>query len=165
MPKDGKKYILIHKDGDLGNCQANNLEWKEVRKYKPTATKRKLDNGLEVKVDGTILDKKKALPIVKEIGDSDTDSMKAIEHPYVSYRRKNKWGNYEDKTADVDDLMAAAEYVDGDKSTMKGQGYFIRTWITRIFMLTILNGWKKAVLSIKSIWKGRKRIWISWRKN
>ena len=119
MPKDGKKYILIHKDGDLGNCQANNLEWKEVRKYKPTATKRKLDNGLEVKVDGTILDKKKALPIVKEIGDSDTDSMKAIEHPYVSYRRKNKWGNYEDKTADVDDLMAAAEYVDGDKSTMK----------------------------------------------
>ena len=26
MPKDGKKYILIHKDGDLGNCQANNLE-------------------------------------------------------------------------------------------------------------------------------------------
>lgn len=119
MPKDGKKYILIHKDGDLGNCQANNLEWKQVRKYKPTATKRKLDNGLEVKVDGTILDKKKALPIVKEIGDSDTDSMKAIEHPYVSYRRKNKWGNYEDKTADVDDLMAAAEYVDGDKSTMK----------------------------------------------
>ena len=74
---------------------------------------------MEVKVDGTILDKKKALPIVKEIGDSDTDSMKAIEHPYVSYRRKNKWGNYEDKTADVDDLMAAAEYVDGDKSTMK----------------------------------------------
>lgn len=71
---------------------------------------------------------------MKEIGDSDTDSMKAIEHPYVSYRRKNKWGNYEDKTADVDDLMAAAEYVDGDKSTMKGQGYFIRTWITRIFM-------------------------------
>ena len=119
MPDDGKKYILIHKDGDLGNCQANNLEWKQVRKYKPTATKRKLDNGLEVKVDGTILDKKKALPIVKEIGDSDTDSMKAIEHPYVSYRRKNKWGNYEDKTADVDDLMAAAEYVDGDKSTMK----------------------------------------------
>lgn len=50
---------------------------------------------------------------MKEIGDSDTDSMKAIEHPYVSYRRKNKWGNYEDKTADVDDLMAAAEYVDG----------------------------------------------------
>ena len=70
MPDDGKKYKLVHNDGNLGNCQANNLEWKEVRKYKPTATKRKLDNGLEVKVDGTILDKKKALPIVKEIGDS-----------------------------------------------------------------------------------------------
>lgn len=120
MPKDGKKYILIHKDENLGNCQANNLEWKEVRKYDPLATERTLDNGLKVKADGTILDKKKALPIVKETGDSDTDSMKAIEHPYVSYRRKNKWGNYDNETADVDDLMAAAEYVvDGDKSKMQ----------------------------------------------
>ena len=120
MPKDGKKYVLIHKDGNLGNCQANNLEWKQVRKYKPTATKRKLDNGLEVKADGTILDNKVALPIVKEIGDRDRDQMVAIENPYVSYRRKNKWGNYEDKTADVDELMEEAEYVvDGDKSTMQ----------------------------------------------
>lgn len=120
MPNDGKKYILIHKDGDLGNCQANNLEWKEVRKYKPTATKRKLDNGLEVTADGTILDNKVALPIVKEIGDRDRDQMIAIENPYVSYRRKNKWGNYDEKRAGVDDLMVAAEYVvDGDKSTMQ----------------------------------------------
>lgn len=119
MPKDGKKYILIHKDGDLGNCQANNLEWKQVRKYKPTATKRKLDNGLEVKVDGTILDKKKALPIVKETGNSDMDQMTAID-PYVRYYRKNPWGRTEEKHAHIDDLMAAAEYVvDGDKSTMQ----------------------------------------------
>lgn len=26
MPKDGKKYKLVHNDGNLGNCQANNLE-------------------------------------------------------------------------------------------------------------------------------------------
>lgn len=120
MPNDGKKYELIHKDGNIGNCHVFNLEWKEVRKYKPTDTKRKLDNGLEVKVDGIILDNKVALPIVKEIGDRDRDQMVAIENPYVSYRRKNKWGNYEDKTADVDELMEEAEYiVDGDKSKMK----------------------------------------------
>ncbi len=119
MPKDGKKYILIHKDGDLGNCQANNLEWKEVRKYKPTATKRKLDNGLVVTVEGKIFDKGKELPIEKETGDSDTDRMVAIS-PKVRYRRKNnRWGNYDDKSADIDDLMAAADFVDGDKSTMQ----------------------------------------------
>lgn len=119
MPKDGKKYILIHKDGDLGNCQANNLEWKEVRKYKPTATKRKLDNGLVVTVEGKIFDKGKELPIEKETGDSDTDRMVAIS-PKVRYRRKNnRWGNYDNKSANIDDLMAKADFVDGDKSKMK----------------------------------------------
>lgn len=119
MPKDGKKYVLIHKDENLGNCQANNLEWKQVRKYKPTATKRKLDNGLVVTVEGKIFDKGKELPIEKETGDSDTDRMVAIS-PKVRYRRKNnRWGNYDDKSADIDDLMAAADFVDGDKSTMQ----------------------------------------------
>ena len=119
MPKDGKKYVLIHKDGNLGNCQANNLEWKQVRKYAPLATKRTLDNGLVVTVEGKIFDKGKELPIEKETGDRDTDRMVAIS-PKVRYRRKNnRWGNYEDKTADIDDLMAAAEFVDGDKSTMQ----------------------------------------------
>ena len=31
--KTERNIILVHKDGNLGNCQANNLEWKEVRKY------------------------------------------------------------------------------------------------------------------------------------
>ena len=118
MPNDGKKYILIHKDGNLGNCQANNLEWKEVRKYDPLATERTLDNGLKVKADGTILDKKKALPIVKETGNSDMDQMTAID-PYVRYYWKNPWGRTEEKHAHIDDLMAAADFVDGDKSTMQ----------------------------------------------
>lgn len=118
MPNDGKEYILIHKDGNLGNCQANNLEWKEVRKYGPLATERTLDNGLKVKVDGTILDKKKALPIVKETGNSDMDQMTAID-PYVRYYWKNPWGRTEEKHAHIDDLMAAADFVDGDKSTMQ----------------------------------------------
>lgn len=118
MPKDGKKYILIHKDNDLGNCHANNLEWKEVRKYDPLATERTLDNGLKVKADGTILDKKKALPIVKETGNSDMDQMTAID-PYVRYYWKNPWGRTEEKHAHIDDLMAAADFVDGDKSKMK----------------------------------------------
>lgn len=119
MPKDGKKYILIHKDGNLGNCHTNNLEWKEVMKYSPLATRRKIDNGLIVTVEGKIFDKKKELTIETSIGDRDMDIMKAIE-PKVSYRRENKWGNYGDKSSDVDDLMAEAEFVvDGDKSILQ----------------------------------------------
>ena len=118
MPDDGKKYKLVHNDGNLGNCQANNLEWKEVRKYAPLATRRKIGNGLTVTVEGKIFDKGKELPIEKETGDRDTDSMKAIE-PQVSFRRKSKWKSFEYKSEDMDDLMAAAEFVDGDKSKMQ----------------------------------------------
>lgn len=95
MPDDGKKYKLVHNDGNLGNCQANNLEWKEVRKYAPLATRRKIGNGLTVTVEGKIFDKGKELPIEKETGDRDTDRMVAIS-PKVRYRRKNnRWGNYD----------------------------------------------------------------------
>ena len=119
MPDDGKKYKLVHNDGNLGNCQANNLEWKEVRKYAPLATRRKIGNGLTVTVEGKIFDKGKELPIEKETGDRDTDRMVAIS-PKVRYRRKNnRWGNYDNKSANIDDLMAEAEFVDGDKSKMK----------------------------------------------
>ena len=119
MPDDGKKYKLVHNDGNLGNCQANNLEWKEVRKYAPLATRRKIGNGLTVTVEGKIFDKGKELPIEKETGDRDTDRMVAIS-PKVRYRRKNnRGGHYANKSAQIDDLMAAAEFVDGDKSKMK----------------------------------------------
>lgn len=117
MPKDGKKYILIHKDGNLGNCNAYNLEWKQVPKYSPTDKERELDNGLVVRINGEILDRRKVLPLVKESGDGDTNRIVAIE-PKVCYRRKNQWGVSDDKSAFIDDLMAAAEFVDGDPSLL-----------------------------------------------
>lgn len=118
MPNDGKKYELIHKDGNIGNCHAFNLEWKEVRKYFPTDTKRTLDNGLIVEVNGNIYDNGKKLHQQNSLYDGDMQREVAIE-PKVRYRRKNRWRNYDDKSADVDDLMAAAEFVDGDRSTMQ----------------------------------------------
>lgn len=119
MPNDGKKYELKHKDGDLGNCHVYNLEWKEVRKYTPLATKRKIDNGLIVTVEGKIFDKGKELHQQNSLYDSDTEREVAI-NPRIRYRRKNnRWRNYDDKNADIDDLMAEAEFVDGDKSTMQ----------------------------------------------
>lgn len=119
MPNDGKKYELIHKDGNIGNCNAMNLEWKEVRKYQPTATKRKIDNGLVVEVNGNIYDNGKKLHQQNSVYNSDIECEVPIE-PKVSYRRKNnRWRNYDDKNGFIDDLMAAAEFVDGDKSTMQ----------------------------------------------
>ena len=71
MPNDGKKYELIHKDGNIGNCHAFNLEWKEVRKYFPTDTKRTLDNGLVVEVNGNIYDNGKKLHQQNSLYDGD----------------------------------------------------------------------------------------------
>lgn len=118
MPCDGKKYILVHKDGNLENCNANNLEWKSVRKYDPLSTKRKLDNGITVTFEGKFYKGKKELQVVKEIGDADTDRIVGID-PLVYYQEKNKYGNYETKSVHPDDLMAEAEFVGGDKSLLK----------------------------------------------
>lgn len=117
-PCDGKEYILVHKDGHLWNCDADNLEWKQVVKFDPLSTKRKLNNGITVTFDGKFYDGKKELPVVKEIGDSDTDRIVGID-PYVRYYRKNIYRRIIEKKAYPDDLMAEAEFINGDKSRLK----------------------------------------------
>ena len=37
----------------------------------------------------------------------------------VSQEKQTDGGNYDNKSANIDDLMAEAEFVDGDKSKMK----------------------------------------------
>lgn len=116
-PRGCNKYVLIHKDGDLGNCDASNLEWKSVAKFDPLSTKRKLNNGITVTCDGKFYDGKKELPIVKEVGDADTDRIVGID-PFVYYKRK-KYGGNGRKNEHPDDLMAEAEFVNGDRSKFK----------------------------------------------
>ena len=118
MPQDGKKYVLMHKDGNLSNCSAFNLEWKQVARFSPDDDKRKLANGLTVTFEGNVYDGKKLLPIVKSIGDADTDRIVAID-PYVEYYRKNQYKSMSRRTAYPDDLMVEAEFVDGNPSIMK----------------------------------------------
>ncbi|ADY37629.1 hypothetical protein Bacsa_3101 [Phocaeicola salanitronis DSM 18170] len=124
-PVDGKTYGLTHKDGNLGNCNASNLEWKEVKNYSLLSTIREALKGIWVKFDGTVWKEKSAknrIPIVKDIGDSDTDRMVPIPEPYISYRVKNKYGGYDDKHISMDNLMDMAEFVNGDKSGMRNPG-------------------------------------------
>ena len=117
MPQDGRKYVPVHKDNNPGNCHALNLAWEQVPKYSPTDKERKLDNGLVVRSDGTILDKRKKLFVVTVIGDSDTDRLVSVD-PYVCYSRRNCYGSIDERRARVDALMAEAEFVAGDNSLM-----------------------------------------------
>lgn len=117
MPRDGRKYVPVHKDNDPGNCHVFNLAWKQVPKYSLTDKERKLENGLVVRSDGTILDKRKKLSVVTVIGDSDTDRLVSVD-PYVCYSRRNCYGSIDERRERVDALMAEAEFVAGDNSLM-----------------------------------------------
>lgn len=117
MPRDGRKYVPVHKDNDPGNCHVFNLAWKQVPKYSLTDKERKLENGLVVRQDGTILDKRKKLSVVTVIGDSDTDRLVSVD-PYVCYSRRNCYGSIDERRERVDALMAEAEFVAGDNSLM-----------------------------------------------
>lgn len=115
-PRDGNGYVLIHKDGDLGNCNASNLLWEMVVKSgNVSIIKRKLSCGLTVASDGKFYDGKTELPIVKEIGDADTDRIVAID-PYACYNKKNSYKQMERRSAYPDVLMAWAGFVNGDMS-------------------------------------------------
>lgn len=119
MPKNGNKYKLIHKDGNLGNCHASNLDWVQLQannNQSPNAQV-KLGNGLIVKRSGKIYDAGKQLPVEKEVDDRDTERIVAID-PRVRYRRKNRFKNFDYKFNSPDELMAAAGFVNGDKSSM-----------------------------------------------
>lgn len=124
-PQDGRKYILIHKDGNKANCSADNLEWKEERRFSPTDTIRKVLKSIWVRFDGTVWREKSAknqITIVKDIGDSDTDRIVPIPEPYISYRVKNRYDRYDDRHIPMDDLMDLAEFVGGDQSGLNNLG-------------------------------------------
>lgn len=127
MPEDGKEYKLIHKDGNLGNCHAYNLEWKEpvsslAGRIASVGQPQKLDNGLTVTFKGEIYEKgKKKLPVISSLYDADTEREVAIE-PQVRFQMKNAYGRRIEKRVPVDDLMAKAGFVDGDKSSLIAPG-------------------------------------------
>lgn len=121
-PSDGKNYVLVHKDGKLGNCNASNLEWQlsgpAMKRFKQTDTKRKLENSLVVRSDGSIFDKGKKLYLVTSVGDADTDRSCVAVEPFVRYYRTNRYKTSDECHRTIDELMAHAEFIDGDDSSM-----------------------------------------------
>lgn len=118
-PHPCNEYELVHKDGNLSNCHYLNLEWKSkstVPKVTLHTTDKsiKLSNGLIVHNDGIIYDKKQKLKQEISQYDSDTNLFWSIG-PRVTYYRKNRWGREERQRATLDELMAAAGYVAGER--------------------------------------------------
>lgn len=121
-PQDGKKHVLIHKDGNLANCAASNLEWKEVARFSPTDPIREAIKGIWVSFKGTVWEEEKSIHKIllqDYVPDADTDRTVPIPEPYIGYKVKNRYGRYEEKRIPMDELMDLAEFVDGDKSKLR----------------------------------------------
>ena len=123
MPIDGQDYVIVHLDGNKTNNHYTNLDWKtrkDAYPYIPAKTDKqvKLAHGIVVHKDGRIYQKGKKLPVGKEIYDRDTD-LRIPTEPFVRYEWKNRWKKTEATRIDVEDAMAAAGYVDGNKQQFK----------------------------------------------
>ena len=109
-PNNGKEYVVYYKDGNKNNLNYMNLDIKEVVKTTTHASTKKvnLNNGLTVTEDGRIFNGKEEKHISDCIGDQDTDLMSCIL-PDISAPNKRSGRLF------MDDLMAAAGYVAGEK--------------------------------------------------
>lgn len=111
MPKDGKAYILIHKDGNLQNCDMSNLEWQPyVYKFNTNPTTKVWVNSkyLVVTSKGEVLLYNQELTKCDELFDGDTNLSVCI-NPFVIVDSKRVF---------MDDLMTKAQYIQGDRDSL-----------------------------------------------
>lgn len=109
---DHNKTQIWYKDGNPANLHYTNLVAREKQTFHTTAPTFKLLNGLTVTEDGRIFNGKQEEQISDCIGDWDTGLMSCIL-PRVSDPNKSNGSLL------VDDLMAAAGYVAGEKYDLK----------------------------------------------
>lgn len=123
MPIDGQDYVIVHLDGNKTNNHYTNLAWK-LRKnaypYIPATTNAqvKMNHGIVVHRDGRIYQKGKKCHVIDDLYDSDTDLFVPMP-PYIRYEYKSHWKKTETTKIDVEELMAKAGYVDGNKLQFK----------------------------------------------
>ena len=122
-PDDDQDWVIAHLDGNMQNDHYKNLAWK-LRKnaypYIPATTNAqvKMNHGIVVHRDGRIYQKGKKCHVIDDLYDPDTDLFVPMP-PYIRYEYKNRWKKIETPKIDVEDLMAKAGYVDGNKLQFK----------------------------------------------
>lgn len=113
-PKDGKKYVIVHLDDDLANCDVSNLEW---RLPQPKPTLQKAPNrpyalntydeckfgNLTINKAGEVYEGNNLLDQDDNIYDCDTDLFVCIR-PFVYVNGKRYM---------MDDLVTRARFVQG----------------------------------------------------
>ena len=122
-PADGQDWIIAHLDGNMQNDHYKNLGWKLRKDAYPyiaakTDKQVKLAHGIIVHIDGRIYQKGKKCHVTDDLYDSDMDLFVPMP-PYIRYEYKNYWKKTETAKLDVEDAMAAAGYVDGNKQQFK----------------------------------------------
>ena len=123
MPIDGQDYVIVHLNGDKTNNHYTNLAWKtrkDAYPYIPAKTDKqvKLAHGIIIHIDGRIYQKGKKCHVTDDLYDSDMDLFVPMP-PYIRNEYKNYWKKTETAKLDVEDAMAAAGYVDGNKLQFK----------------------------------------------
>jgi hypothetical protein len=112
-PRDGKRYIINHKDGDIMNCSADNLEW-VIHHYEhtlePSVVLNCYGNRITVFKDGRVEMDGKPMMIHDSFFDSDMD-LEAYIGPHICVSRPRS--NYSERV-NMDRIMRAAGYVQGD---------------------------------------------------
>ena len=122
-PTDGQDYVIVHLDANKLNNHYKNLAWKLRKDAYPhitdkTVDKVKIDPSIVVHKDGRIYQKGKKCHVADYLYDSDMDLFVPMP-PYIRYEYKNYWKKTETAKLDVEDAMAKAGYVDGNKLQFK----------------------------------------------
>ena len=117
-PKDGKRYTINHKNGDLLNCNASNLEW-VLQKYEHTTDEsidlRYCGSIITVFKDGHVEQDGKPMKIYDSMDSEDLDLEVCIgPHIYLP----DPHSIYH-KSFFIDQLMSVAGYVQGDDSVLR----------------------------------------------
>ncbi len=135
-PKDGKRYVVHHKDWNFENDHKNNLEWVEetpeylaerAKKMKEYLHAKKLQwykqHKITVDKNGVIKQAGEILTIYNSFSDSDLGYLFHTTTPKVNYTYKVKYANsgqvrYESSSLEVDKVMADFGLVFGNKDNL-----------------------------------------------
>ncbi len=122
-PQDGKDWIIYHKDGDITNNSADNLQWLERGVAYPLQQPAnpdkscRLNFNIYVYRDGTIKQKGKVCSFRNSLYDRDVAMSCPIE-PHVDFQVKGRYG-YERTSRPVIELFEEAGYINNNKLHFK----------------------------------------------